>query len=72
MLVAEVASLPNGAALTALGASPPVGAVLGDPAPVTGVAVFGGVAPSLEGDAPGVFTSDARSEATLVGVDDGD
>jgi len=51
---------------------PARGAVLGDPVPVTGVAVFGGVAPAFEAAAPGGLTSDARSEATLVGVDDGD
>jgi hypothetical protein len=48
-----------------------------DPMPLAvlaaGVAVFGGVEPGVDEDAaPGGFTSDARSEATLAGADGGD
>jgi hypothetical protein len=52
-----------------------VGAVLADGVPplAAGVTVFGGVEPGVDdAAAPGGFTSDARSEATLAGADGGD
>src|SRR5947207_13939677 len=54
---------------------PRVGAMLAEGVPpvAAGVAAFGAVEPGVDdAAAPGGFTSDARSEATLAGADGGD
>jgi hypothetical protein len=61
---------------TRSGAIPERGALTptpGTPVLVARVTAFGGVEPGVDAaTAPGGFTSDARSEATLAGADGGD
>ena len=62
---------PRGVAMFAAGVAPLAMAAAEFPA--AGVTAFGGVEPGVDdAAAPGGFTSDARSEATLAGADGGD